>query len=119
MPSGAPPATARRPGFGLLEILVALLLVAVLALPVVQSGTAIHHQTYLTEFDVLAAVRARTLMSVVSALDFELVHRQLAGGTAGAEVELDLAGMLEPGALEYLLAAPARTNPLYVEKTKL
>jgi hypothetical protein len=109
----------RRHGLGLVEVLLALLVIVVAALPLIRSGTTIHHRTYTNEFHVLAAVRARTILSVASAVDFETLHRALGGASSAALRPLDLATLLEPAPLDLLLKAPRRQSPLYEEKSKL
>lgn len=110
---------ARTRAFGLIEVLVALLLIALAALPLIQSGTAIHHQTYLTEFHLLATVRARSVLSLMRALDFEVVHRALDGSASGGPRPLDLTAFLKADDLTFAFAGPGLTNPLYRRKTEL
>lgn len=113
------PLTMARRGFGLLEVLIALLVIVLAALPLMRSGSTIHHRTYANEFHVLAAVRARTVLSLASAVDFEALHRALGGVPTGPLKPLDLAAFLEPAPLELLFKAPRRSSPLYEEKSKL
>lgn len=108
-----------RRGLGLLEVLIALLVIVLAALPLMRSGTTIHHRTYTNEFHVLAAVRARTILSLATAVEFEALHRALGGVPTAALKPLDLTAFLEPAPLELLLKAPRRSSPLYEEKSRL
>jgi len=85
----------------------AILVVAMAVLPLIQSGTSIHKRSYLTEYHVIASLRARTLLNFVSSMDFDLVHQYLArsGGTSGAEIVIE--DFFESGELEFLFAAPS------------
>lgn len=90
-------------GFGLLEVLIAMLIVVLVGLPLMQSGSSIHHHTVEMEFQVLAAVRARTVMSVLHAVDFERLHRAVG---AGGLTTLDLGQLVAPDTITVLLSAP-------------
>lgn len=103
-----------RSAFGIVEVLIALLVIVIAALPLIRSGSSIHTRTYFAEYQVMAALRARTVLSVASALDFDRVHRTL--GPSFAPVNLDR--FVDPAKLALLTAAPAQLNPLYRDKQK-
>jgi hypothetical protein len=109
--------SARR-GVGILEVLIALFVIVVAALPLIRSGSSIHTRTYFAEYQVMAALRARTVLSVASAVDFDRLHRALGGAPGGALAPLDLDGFVDSAKLALLFAAPAQVNPLYLEKVK-
>lgn len=103
-------------GFGLLEVLIAMLIVVLVALPLLQSGTSIHHRTTFTEFHVLAAVRARTVVSVLHALDFAVLHKAVGGAPGATFTDVDIGALVDPDAFKLLLSAP---SPSYKERAQL
>jgi hypothetical protein len=101
-----------RRGISLLEVLIATLVLAVALLALMGSGSTTHRHTHLLEEEVLAAVRARSLLDLVSRLEFERLDR-LARRQAAADVVLDLDRLAAPGAVAASIAAnePAVSEP--------
>lgn len=108
-----------RRGLSLTEVLVALLAIAVAVVPMLQSGTSIHRQSYMGEFHVLAAMRARTLLGLVSSMDFDVLHQLLGRQPQAQAQKLDLEALLPPGELSLMFSAPANVDTNYGNKLKL
>src|SRR5690606_4547328 len=109
----------QRRGLSLVEVLVALFAIAVAIVPMLQSGTSIHRQSYMGEMHVLASVRARALLGLVSALDFVVLHQILGRQPQAQAQKLDLDALLPPGELQLMFSAPANVDASYASKLKL
>lgn len=86
-------------GVSLVEVLLASCLLIVVIAPILTSGSAIHRRTSHTEYRAIAAIRARTIIELLAATDFEVL-RQLYG--SGGEREINLNEVFELGAIERL-----------------
>jgi hypothetical protein len=70
------------------EVLLAVCLLVVVLVPILTSGSAIHRRSSHTEYRAIAAIRARTLLDLLAATDFELL-RQLCGSAEAKDIDLD------------------------------
>lgn len=94
-------------GISLVEVLLASCLLIVVIAPILTSGSAIHRRTSHTEFRAIAAIRARTLIELLAATDFEVL-RQLHGSGEAREVNLN--EVFELSAIERL-SRPTTVTP--------
>ena len=108
-----------RRGLSLVEVLVALLAIAVAVVPLLQSGTSIHRQSYMGELHVLAAMRARTLLGLFQSMDFDVLHQMLGRQPMAAPQIVNLDTLLPPGELQLMFSAPAAVDGSYANKLKL
>jgi hypothetical protein len=109
--------SARRRAVTLLEVLIALVVLMLASITIIGSGGSIHTRSYLNEFHALAAIRARTLLSFATALDFDTL-RKTVGTAGGTSVTLPLEQFFEPDELDTVFRAPSVRNALYMEKLK-
>lgn len=107
----------RRNGIHLVEILLALLVVAGVLVPMISGGQQLHERSHFTERRMLALLRARTLLDLVSSIDFDALESVTGHGAAGTAEVLDLQKLFDPGELEQLTAAPPQ-NQEYRGKTR-
>jgi len=108
---------ARR-GFSLVEVLIALVILAGAGLVVLESGATIHQAGYANEYELLACIHARTLLSFAQALDFDYLKAEC-GSTPGPQFhDLDLAKLFEPGEYDFVFAGPNVDSQLYRDKLK-
>ena len=98
--------TSRR-GFTLTEVMIAVVVLGLCLVPLLTSGTTTHKRSHFAEHHILAASRARTILGMVTSLDFAVLDWivQSSGGTA--PIELDLEKLYEPGSMDLLFAAIA------------
>lgn len=102
-----------RAGSGLAAAMIAALIIALLLGALLTSGASIHRHSHVSESHLLAMVRARGLLDMVRALDFDVLHAEAGSG----ELALDLDALLEPGAAARLFfTAGAAALPAYVRK---
>lgn len=105
----------RKPrGFSLTEVMIAVVILGLALMPLLTTGRATHRQTYFAEHHMIASTRARTILDLVSSLDFAIldwIARKSPGGAAGNPIQIDLEKLLEPGGLELLFAPALDTDP--------
>lgn len=108
-----------RRGLSLTEVVVALLAFAVAVVPLMQSGTSIHRQSYMGELHVMGAMRARTLLGLVQTMDFDALCRLLGRQPTPAPVVINVEDLFPPGEVAFALSAPSSVDAAYASKLKL
>lgn len=91
---------ARRRGFGLVEVLIAAVVMGLVLVALITSGGSLHRRAHVTEGHALAMVRARVLADMVRATDFPVLKTRAAASGAA----IDLESFYEPGARTQLFS---------------
>ena len=86
------------------------------AVVILRSGGSIHERSYWNESEAIGAIRARTLLSFATALDFDSLRSIVPAG--GTWTPVKLAQFFEPGEMEFVFAAPAVKNSMYAAKVR-
>lgn len=109
----------------LVEVLLASVVLVVAALPLLTSAGSMHRQSYFTEHHAMAVVRARTILDLIRAVDFDLLAqaaRQQSGVSGTGTVDLNVENLLEEGGFALLFdpGAPPEDSgaQLYLRKLK-
>lgn len=109
----------RRGAVTLVEVLVAFAILGMAILPLLRSGSSVHKRSYFNEYHTIATVRARTLIGLVSQIDFDVLDRYaVSKGPAGTAVGVPLETILETGWSVQLFADPV-AGAHHVGKLKL
>lgn len=104
----------RRAGSSLAAVMIGALVIALVLGALLGSGASIHRHGHLNEAHLLALVRARALLDLVRALDFDIVHQR---ASAGGPVVVYLDTLIEPGAASRLFVTEgAAALPSYMRK---
>lgn len=105
----------RNHGATLAEMMIVVLLLAFALVPLMNLGSSTHRQTFFAEHQLLASQRARLVLDLASAIDFEL-YDALAKKAGGAEAQVDLDQLCGAGTVSGLYTATVAGADAYTIK---
>jgi hypothetical protein len=98
-----------RYGISLIEVMIFVVILALAYVPMMGLGSATHRRAYFDEHQQLAQARAKTLLDLAAALDFDLLWA-MAGGKVGQATPIDLETIFGAAALDSVFAPFAGTS---------
>jgi hypothetical protein len=107
-----------RRGVSLAEIMIVVVLVAFALVPLMNLGQSTHRQAFFTEYHLLAMGRARLVLDLAGAIDFQ-IYDALVTRAGGPQVEIKMEPLLGPGNLAKLYEASSADFAGQVYQVKL
>ena len=98
-----------RTGMSLIEIMIFVVILALAYVPMMGMGSATHKRAYFDEHQQLAQARAKALLDLAAALDFDLLAA-IAGGKVGPATPLDLEAIYGAAPLDSVFSPFAGTS---------
>ena len=98
-----------RRAMTMLEILVVVILLAFAIIPLIGAGQSTTRQTFFAEYQLVAMSRAKMVLDLACAIDFEL-YDALSKKTGGTQTPIEFEKLLPAGALEGLYAAAGKAD---------